>query len=219
MSEFIVKICGITRAEDGIAALAAGADWLGFIRWSGSKRYRPIEACARVLSEIRSGAEKPFEAVAVYVDQSASKIEREADAAGFDRIQLHGSEPPEFVRSLRLPAIKTIKVRPGEIESEADRYPEIPLLADTEVPGLPGGTGRGYDVALLSDLASRRRLIVAGGLHTGNVGEIIERLQPYGVDVSSGVETAPGIKDDAKLRLFISAAKAASVISESLKAE
>jgi phosphoribosylanthranilate isomerase len=207
----LIKICGITRLEDGLAALSAGADWLGFIRWSGSKRFRPLADCAALLKELRRLAPSPFQAVAVYVDQPRDLILDEIRSAGFDRAQLHGNESSEFAASLPVPVIKTIKMRPDEFERDAARYPGLDLLIDTDVPGLPGGTGQSYDAGVLTDLTSRRRLIVAGGLNPANVADIVARIRPYGVDVSSGVEVEPGIKDGEKIRRFVAAVRAAKL--------
>ena len=207
MRPTLIKICGITRVEDGVAAIDAGADWLGFIRWPASPRFRPIGSCADLLKAIRAEAAKPFEAVGVYVDAGAREIVSEIEAAGFDRVQLHGSEPVELLNALPVPAIKTIKVRDEASLAQADAYPDVDILTDTADPLMPGGTGRGYDVNLLIDLARRRRIIVAGGLNPDNVAEVIRTVSPYGVDVSSGVETSPGNKDRGKIERFIRAAR------------
>ena len=205
----IVKICGIARVEDGLAALEAGADWLGFIRWEGSKRFRPLQECADLLGRIRAEAGRRFQAVGVYVDAPLDSIRREVDRAGFDRVQFHGDETMETIRQSPIPAIKAIKISDAESIARADDFPGVDLLTDTADPSLPGGTGRGYDVALLGDLARRRRVIVAGGLRPENVGEVVSQLRPFGVDVSSGVEQAPGIKDAEKVRAFVRAVREA----------
>lgn len=204
----IIKICGITRPEDGVAAIRVGADWLGFIRWPQSARYRPIDECAATLREIRKSAPGNFQAVAVYVDAPSSTIRAEAEQAGFDRVQLHGSESMEFANRLGIPVIKAIKIRDADSVAHADDFPGLTLLTDTADPALPGGTGRTYDPALLQDLAERREVIVAGGLTPANVGSVVEFLHPHGVDVSSGVETQPGIKDHEKIAAFVASVRA-----------
>lgn len=204
----IIKICGITRPEDGVAAIHAGADWLGFIRWPQSARYRPIDECAATLSEIRNSAPRNFQAVAVYVDETKATIRAEAEQAGFDRVQLHGAESMEFAQNLGLPVIKTIKIRDAASVAQADQFPGLTLLTDTADPALPGGTGKTYDPTLLQDLAGHREVIVAGGLTAENVAGVVEFLHPYGVDVSSGVETEPGIKDHEKIAAFVRSVRA-----------
>lgn len=211
----VVKICGITRAMDGMAAIRAGADWLGFIRWSKSPRWRSVEAAAGLIRELRELAPRPFQAVGVYVDAALDEIERDAVALGLDRVQLHGDETPGLAAALSLPAIKVIRVRDARSLGRADDFPEIDLLADTFDPALPGGTGRGYDYRLLRDLTARRRVLIAGGLTPDTVGAVVASLTPFGVDVSSGVESAPGVKDHARIISFIQAARAGAAGAQS----
>jgi phosphoribosylanthranilate isomerase len=215
--EPLVKICGITRLEDALVALEAGADWLGFIRWPSSPRFRPVDPCAGLLAEIRRRAPRPFEAVGVYVDATPETIREEIDRLGLDRVQLHGEGAWPAGAHLGRPLLRVIKIRDAESIRAAEGLADAPegalkgadLLTDTYDPALPGGTGRGYDYSLLRDLVRRRRVIVAGGLTPGNVTDVVRALRPWGVDVSSGVELAPGLKDAAKVRAFIRNAKRA----------
>lgn len=210
-SPLIVKICGITSVADGLAALAAGADWLGFVRWPKSKRFVEHEKAAELVRELRAQATAPFAAIGVYVDADRGTIEDDIAALGLDRIQLHGNESADFARALPLPALKAIRVRDRTLAAVlAADYPDIDLLADAFDPSLPGGAGMPYDYGILSELTRKRRVIVAGGLHPGNVGDMVELLRPWGVDVSSGVESAPGRKDPARIRAFIDAARRAA---------
>ena len=201
----LIKICGVTRVEDGLVALAAGADWLGFVRWPGSPRFQPLEACIALLTELRERSARPFEAVGVYVDATRDRIEDECRRSGLDRVQLHGQESIELARSLSRPVIKALRIRGAESIHEAERYPGLDLLTDAFDAARHGGTGKGYDYALLRDLIRRRRVMIAGGLHAGNVGAVVSRLRPWGVDVSSAVESSPGLKDPPKIRAFIDA--------------
>ncbi len=210
MARPLIKICGITRREDALVALSAGADWLGFIRWSGSPRFRPLEDCAELLRSVRRSAPHPFQSVGVFVDAPFATILRDIEVAGFDRVQLHGSESPELVRSISVPVIKAIKIRDAASLTAAENYPGVDLLADAADPIRHGGTGKSYDAFLLRDLVKTRRVIVAGGLRPENVGEVVQLLHPYGVDVSSGVEISPGIKDRKKIRNFIKSVHRAS---------
>jgi phosphoribosylanthranilate isomerase len=209
MSGTLIKICGITRMEDGLAALEAGADWLGFIRWPGSKRFQDAETCAKLIQSLRARAPRPFEAVGVYVDMPAPALCAEARSIGLDRVQLHGPYTMEDLALVDLPAIKSIAVSDAASLAEAERFPGVDLLTDAHDPALHGGTGRGYDYGLLRGLTARRRVIVAGGLDAANVGEVVRLLRPWGVDVSSRIESAPGIKDHDKIRAFIRAVRAA----------
>ena len=203
----IVKICGITRPADGLCALQAGADWLGFIRWPPSSRFIGQAACREVLEAIRQSSSRPFQAVGVYVDATAAEIETDAAAIGLDRVQLHGEETPEMARGLPLPVIKALRIRDAGTLRLADRYEAMDLLADTYDPALPGGTGRTWDYGMLRDLVRRRHVIVAGGLTAINVAEVVRTLRPFGVDVSSAVEATPGVKDHDKIRAFMRAVR------------
>lgn len=210
-SALIVKICGMTRPEDMVDAVRFGADWIGLIRWPGSKRWREAADAARALHAARQMAEHPFQAVGVYVNASVELIASEAEQIGLDRVQLHGDESPEFAsqlaQRLQLPVMKVLKISDAPSLRHADDFPELDLLTDTLDPALPGGTGRGYDYELLRDLIARRRVIIAGGLTPSNVAGVVQSLRPAGVDVASGVEISPGIKDAAMVREFISAAR------------
>lgn len=206
----IIKVCGITLPGDGLAALNGGADWLGFIRWPRSPRYLPLEDCAALVHHLRSEAPRPFEAVGVYVDADRETIEREAGAIGLDRIQLHGQEPLALATALSRPPIKALRLKDEASLAQAGAYPGLDLLIDAWVDGNPGGTGQTYDYTMLAGLTRTRRVIVAGGLNAANVGEVVRTLRPWGVDVSSRIERAPGVKDHDKMREFITAARNAA---------
>ena len=214
----IVKICGVTRLEDARVALAAGADWLGFIRWPRSPRFRPIDELADLLSALRADpAAPPFDAVGVYVNAAPADIESELARAGFDRIQLHGDEPSDFAsalaRDLARPILKAVPIIDESSLARAAAYEGVDLLTDAHDPARRGGTGRPFDYALLRPLAARRRVIVGGGLTAETVAAVIRDVRPWGVDVSSAVETAPGVKDAALVRRFIDAVRNAGGVS------
>lgn len=206
----IIKICGITRPEDGLQALAVGADWLGFIRWPKSPRYLPLDLLVDLINNLRTYAPRPFEAVGVYVNATRETIEQEAVRAGLDRIQLHGEETLEFARSLSRPVIKALRVRDAASLAAAETFPELDLLTDAYVPAMPGGTGVSYDYSLLAPLVACRRVLVAGGLHAANVAQVVRDLKPWGIDASSSLEISPGIKDAVLVREFIAAARQAA---------
>lgn len=203
----LIKICGITRVEDGLAALEAGADWLGVIRWQVSPRYRASSLCRDMVEELRERAGRPFDVVGVYVNQEPDEILEDSYLVGADRLQLHGDESMSLIKMMPLPVIKTIRMKDANSVARADEYPGLTLLADADDPIRYGGTGRRFDPDWISELTSRRRVIVAGGLLAGNVGELVRRLHPFGVDVSSGVELEPGIKDPQKIADFVAAVR------------
>jgi len=157
------------------------------------------------LEKIRHGSPKPFDAVGVYVDAPVSEILREWELARFDRIQLHGSETMEMVRELPVPVIKALKVTGSDLLAQADQYLGLELLTDAPDDEKHGGTGKSYDLGEIEELVRRRRVFVAGGVTKDNVRSIVTRLRPYGLDISSGVESSPGLKDSTKLEAFFEA--------------
>jgi len=193
-----VKICGVCDADAARAAADAGADLIGFQFCSSLRRVTPEEALAIVGAMRR----RP-RLVGVFIDQSEAEVEQVASFVGLDLVQLHGSEPPGF-RSPR-PIVKTLKVRDGEVPADED-WPD-PVLVDSWSADQRGGTGRAWDWEAARELAGRRRVIFAGGLHPGNVGEVVRRFRPHGVDVSSGVESAVRVKDADRVRAFVQAVR------------
>ncbi len=197
-----VKVCGITRPEDAEAADRAGADAVGLIFAPSPRRIDLWQATAieRVLSPwiVRVG---------VFVDAGLAAMDRAIAAARLDVLQLHGSETPEFVRKVReefgLRIVKSVRVGDGLDLVRLDEYEVDAFLFDTYVPGRAGGTGKTFDWDLAVPWARRVRLILAGGLTPENVGEAVRRVRPYGVDVASGVEREPGVKDHTKMQRFI----------------
>jgi phosphoribosylanthranilate isomerase len=183
------------------AAAAAGADAIGMI-FAPSRRRISAETARRITAAL-----PPFVArVGVFVDEARERIAEIVEAAALDTIQLHGNEPPEFARSFALPVLKTIRVRDAGSLALLETYQVSAFLLDTYDPNLPGGTGRTFDWRLASDAAARHRTILSGGLRPDNVPEALDRVRPYGVDVSSGVETA-GAKDHTKIREFVRAVR------------
>lgn len=180
------KICGITREADARAAVAAGASAVGFVLWPGSPRSVRLEAA----SEIAAALPPLVAAVPVMVDASAAEIREAASALRTSVVQLHGSSvpPAESLEGLRV-------VRAATIET-ADRVPTAwTLLLDAHDPKAHGGTGRTIDWNAAASIAASRPTILAGGLHAGNVAEAIARVRPIAVDLASGVEASPGVKD------------------------
>ena len=208
-----IKICGVTRVADALVALEAGACALGFILASGSpRRLEPAEAQALV-GAVRAAAPRPFEAVAVLGGYDAPAARHALLELGFDRVQLVGEEPqPALFEALAAlgplaaRAYGAVRVRDAASLAGLEDAPCDAILLDTYRKGALGGTGHVFDWELAAPLAARRRVVLAGGLTPLNVAEAVTRVRPWRVDVASGVEDAPGIKNAAKIRAFVEAA-------------
>ena len=202
-----VKICGVTRQEDARAAWAAGADALGLNFYPRSPRY--VEpATAAVLARLRPALGA---VVGVFVNESPDVIRARVRECGLTAVQLHGDEPPEACSGYGVPVIKALRVRGPEDVERAHAYlgagDVTTLLLDGAAPGYGGG-GVGFDWSLVARLADAGApVLVAGGLHPGNVQEAVRATRPYGVDVASGVEVSPGVKDADAVRAFVRAVK------------
>jgi phosphoribosylanthranilate isomerase len=208
VSRVAVKICGITSPEDARAAAAAGADAIGLVFWPGSPRALDVEAARRVADAVPPLVLR----VGVFVDAPASEIDRVAAVVGLDVVQLHGSEMPEACRLPGRRVLKALRVGEAFDPEQALRYEgrAAGLLLDAAVGALPGGSGRSFDWSQAAALRPRVGfLMLAGGLTAANVGDAIARVRPDAVDVSSGVEVAPGRKDREKMRAFVAAVRAA----------
>jgi phosphoribosylanthranilate isomerase len=196
-----VKICGLTRAEDALLAAELGAWAVGFVFWPGSPRYVPPER-ARAIVDALPASVTP---VGVFVDQPREEVETIARRVGLGAVQLHGTEPPAYACGLKLPVIKALSVSEALSDAARGAWREATLLIDTIDPTRRGGTGRAVDWTAAADVARRRPVLLAGGLRSDNITEAIRIVRPAGVDVSSGVERAPGVKDAALLRALFAA--------------
>jgi tryptophan synthase beta subunit len=223
----IVKICGLTRPEDAAAATAAGADWLGLNFWPRSKRAVDRErarACARAARAAALAAGRSVALAGVFVNQDVAEVAALAAAVGLDFVQLHGDEPPEVARAVRAachdagcgPGVRIIRALALRAAADIDAAlahvaggADV-LLIDTPSAGY-GGSGHTGDWALAAAMvtASRRPVILAGGLAAHNVAAAVAQVGPAGVDVASGVESAPGVKDTESMHAFVQAARAA----------
>lgn len=209
MESVRVKICGLTTAEDALFAAASGADALGFIFSKKSPRYVTPAVVARITRQL-----PPFvKTVGVFVNETLDAIKSIVDTARVDCIQLHGDEGPEFVEEVGeatgAPVIKAIRVKGPETLRELQAYEVSAFLLDTYKKGVPGGTGETFDWGLALRAKESGRIILSGGLTPGNVAAAIEQAAPYAVDVSSGVESAPGQKDADKIKRFMDEARKA----------
>lgn len=213
----LIKICGITNLNDARCAAEAGAGLLGFVLFPKSLRYVLPAQVAVITQAIRSelGARAP-RMVGVFVNDPADSVKAVLDAAHLDLAQLHGNEPPGEVQQLQPRAFKAIRPQnPNEAEAAMAAYSntflsdeDLPqLLLDAYHPERFGGTGIQADLSAARSVANDCRLLLAGGLTPETVGGAIEAVQPWGVDVSSGVEQAKGIKDHARVRAFVQAVR------------
>jgi phosphoribosylanthranilate isomerase len=194
----LVKICGICDVEAALAAVEAGADLLGFHFCPSRRRITPDEA-VKILDELPDGPAL----VGVFIDQPPREVNSIAEFLGLDIVQLHGTEKPGFQSDHIV--MKALKVRDG-VAPDASGWPD-PVLLDSWSEDSQGGTGRTWNWELAEALTVTRQVFVAGGLNPLNVGPVIRRLRPHGVDVSSGVESSPRIKDPEKIVAFIEAVR------------
>ncbi|RKY76660.1 phosphoribosylanthranilate isomerase [candidate division KSB1 bacterium] len=191
-----VKICGITNIDDALLAARLGADALGFIFYPKSPRYVSPQAAGEIIHQL-----PPFvERVGVFVDENLAKIKQIVKQSGITTVQLSGQESPEFCHQFHLPVIKTFRVQGGRVFPQIAEYHVHGYLFDAYDPHLPGGTGKTCDWKIAREAKKFGHLILAGGLKAENLAEALEYVQPYGVDICSGVEQAPGHKDYDKLR-------------------
>ena len=205
-----VKICGITRPEDALAACEAGADALGFIFYPKSPRYIPPEDARRIAQKL-----PPFVSrVGVFVNAPAEEVRRAAQKVGLSAVQLHGDEAPEYCAEIQTPVVKAFRV----LDSADFPYAAYQnagaaaFLLDAYDPTRRGGTGKTFRWELAREAARRRPVILAGGLRPGNAAEAARAVQPYALDVSSGVESSPGVKDHGKVRAFLRIVKTFNVV-------
>jgi len=200
-----VKICGITNLADGMAAAAAGADALGFVFYDQSPRRVTAEIAAGFIRELPPFVMK----VGVFVNAPEAMVVHAIRECGLNLLQFHGEESPEYCLQFGLMSMKAFRIRDAASLQAVLGYHTDAWLLDAYTPDKPGGTGETFNWDLAREAQGwGRPIFLAGGLTPENVGEAVWRAQPYGVDVSSGVETAPGRKDHAKVRAFIQAAKA-----------
>ena len=200
-----VKICGITNLADAQAAVAAGADALGFVFYPKSPRYVDPETVRQIISHI-----PPFVTmVGLFVNEQHDLVETIVEQSGVDRIQLHGDELPNACSGFSRPVIKAIRVKDDESLHLAEQYQVASFILDAWSPNHYGGTGERFDWTLAEKFCQDHHVILAGGLTPEVVAEAVKSLPLYGVDVSSGVEDAPGIKNHDKMNLFVKNAKGA----------
>lgn len=195
-----VKMCGITRPEDAIQAVAAGADAIGLVFYPPSPRAVSAEQAAAIVAAVPA-----FVSVtALFVNASSEEVQSVLDRARIDLLQFHGDENDDFCRQFKRPYIKAIRVRQAsDLVASCLRFPSaLALLLDSYKPGVPGGTGETFDWSLIPAQLNKP-IILAGGLETNNVAHAIQQVKPYALDVSGGIEAEKGIKDPVKIAAFM----------------
>ncbi|MET0089793.1 MAG: phosphoribosylanthranilate isomerase [Candidatus Thiodiazotropha sp.] len=199
-----IKICGITRREDALAAVRLGADAIGLVFYPPSPRAVSSRDAAEIVKSL-----PPFvTVVGLFVNEERAAIERILGEVPLDLLQFHGDESAAACVGYGRPWIKAIRMRPDtDLQAQAEQYEEASgLLLDTYQAGVPGGTGQVFDWSLIP-MDLRGRIILAGGLDSDNVTMAVRTIHPYAVDVSGGVEAAKGIKDPTKIEAFIAGVK------------
>ena len=209
-----MKICGITRREDAEAVVEAGAAAIGFVFWPNSPRAIDPYRARAIASAL-----PPFVfTVGVFVDQPVEYVNGVAKLVRLSAVQLHGEERGEYISGIDRPVVKAVALRNGlpPAAGAVEAWPSrVLVLLDVHDPVRRGGTGRTVDWSVAAGIARRRRVVLAGGLTAENVGEAIARVQPFGIDVSSGVEAAPGIKDHGRIRALFEAVHGSSITARS----
>ena len=206
MASTRIKICGITTPDDARVAIASGADAIGLVCYRNSPRVVTVEEAANIVAVV-----PPFvSVVALFVDEPFESVQRILSRVPIDLLQFHGEEPAQYCQQFERPWIKALRVKPGlDIQGTCGEYAQARgVLLDSWQPGVPGGTGTRFDWDVTPpDLPLP--LVLAGGLSANNVGVAVRKLRPVAVDVSGGVESAPGIKDADKISKFVAAVRVA----------
>ncbi len=195
-----IKICGLTRAEDAVAAVNAGADAVGLVFYAPSPRAVDIDTARAVVAAVPA-----FVSVtALFVNPEPAEVQKVLDSVRIDLLQFHGDEEDDFCSQFKHPYIKAIRVRQAsDVVASCMRFPgALAILLDSYKPGVPGGTGETFDWSLVPDELSKP-IILAGGLTTENLALGISTVKPFAVDVSGGVEASKGIKDHGKITEFV----------------
>ncbi|WP_037500346.1 phosphoribosylanthranilate isomerase [Solirubrobacter soli] len=208
-----VKVCGITRLEDAELAIGHGAWAIGFILWEPSKRFVDPGVAAGIARQVR----RKVETVGVFVNQPLDEIADRVDILGLTHVQLHGDEGPSFCSAVAqrtgAKVIKAVRIGHAADLRDLERFHTDYHLLDTAKDGMYGGTGATWDWGLVRNRRNKIPVILSGGLTADNVAGGIDAVRPYAVDVASGVEASPGVKDPAKLEAFFAAIENAHVQS------
>lgn len=193
-----------------MAAISHGANALGFVFWPKSPRCVDVDLAKQIASIMVPS----ITAVGVFVDQPVDEVNQIAEQVGLGAVQLHGNESFNYVQAMKRQVIKALAV--GEVPPVLSKWPDtVRILLDVHDPIRRGGTGKIIDWAAASGIAERREVILAGGLTPDNVGDAINRVRPWGIDVSSGVESAPGVKDHGRIKALFEAVHGSGITTRS----
>ena len=194
-----VKICGMTQLKDALFAVDQGATAVGFIFYNKSPRSVTMKAAREIIAKL-----PPFvDTVGVFVNETAERVNKVADYCGLDLVQLHGEESPAFCRKINRRVIKAFRIKDLQSFKKLEKYSVSGFLLDTFSENLHGGTGKVFDWNLAHRAKKMGPISLAGGLTPRNICQALRQVRPYGVDVCSGVEKEPGIKDPEKVRAFL----------------
>ena len=194
-----VKICGMTQLKDALFAVEQGVDAVGFIFYKKSPRAVTMKTVREIITKL-----PPLvDTVGVFVNESAERLNKIADYCGLDLVQLHGEESPAFCRKIHRRVIKAFRVKDIQSIKQLEKFPVSGFLLDTFSDDLHGGTGKSFDWNLALPAKKMGPVVLAGGLTPRNILQAVRQVRPYGVDVCSGVEKSPGIKDLEKVRAFL----------------
>ena len=203
-------MCGICRVEDGRAAAAAGATAIGLVFWPASPRAVDADTARAIVAGLPAGVP----AIGVFVNQPVDEINDMVRHAGLFGVQLHGDEPLAIISRIKRPVIRAMSLH--NVDAVDDVPANVAVLLDAHDPTRRGGTGRTIDWPAAAAIASRRAVVLAGGLTPANVAEAIRVVRPYAVDVSSGIERTPREKDHARIAAFVRAVRAADAAKEAV---
>ena len=194
-----VKICGMTQLKDALFAVEQGVDAVGFIFYKKSPRAVTMKTVREIITKL-----PPLvDTVGVFVNESAERLNKIADYCGLDLVQLHGEESPAFCRKIRRRVIKAFRVKDLQSIKQLEKFPVSGFLLDTFSDDLHGGTGKTFDWNLALPAKKMGPVLLAGGLTPRNILQAVRQVRPYGIDVCSGVEKSPRIKDLEKVRAFL----------------
>lgn len=194
-----VKVCGMTQLKDAVHAVEQGADAVGFIFYNKSPRSVTMKTVREIISRL-----PPFvDTVGVFVNERVEKVNKVAEYCGLDLVQLHGDESPAYCKKIKRRVIKAFRVKDLQSIKQLEKYSVSGFLLDTFSENEHGGTGKVFDWNLAHPAKKMGPVILAGGLNPRNIKQAIKQVRPYGVDVCSGVEKEPGIKDPEKVRVFL----------------
>ena len=194
-----IKICGMTQLKDALFAIEQGADAVGFIFYKKSPRSTTMKTVRDIILKLPPLAGT----VGVFVGETVERVNKVADYCGLDMVQLHGDESPAFCRKIHRRVIKAFRVKDFQSLKKLQKYSVSGFLLDTFSDNLHGGTGKTFDWNLVLPAKKIGPVILAGGLTPSNVRQAVSQARPYGVDVCSGVEKSPGVKDPEKVRAFL----------------